>query len=234
MDIGSSFTYMFNDPDRVRKLGIGTVIALASLLLSPILIGLLGWFIVAGYGLTVIRNVLAGRSVVMPEWEDWSSFLTGGFKVAVAVFVWSLPLIVALLPLLLGAAMVDDSSAARGAQAAGTLLILCGSCLSIVWGIFVALVTPAIYVRIAQTDSLSSAFDFAKIWSFTKDNIGNVIIVVLLGIVAGIIAALVGMLGVVALVIGLLVTVPFASFWQILVQSHLYAQVAVHSVTAIE
>ena len=58
------------------------------------------------------------------------------------------------------------------------------------------------------------------------DNLGNVIIAILLTLVAGLIASVIAGLGVVAIVIGLLVTIPFANLWQYLVQAHLLARSA--------
>ena len=70
-------------------------------------------------------------------------------------------------------------------------------------------------------------------WAFTRDNIGNVIIALLLLIVVGIVASFVAMLGFVALIIGALVTFPFAMLWQYLVQAHLFGQIGKYSVTPV-
>ena len=70
--------------------------------------------------------------------------------------------------------------------------------------------------------------------TFSALDVGNVIIALLLTIVAGLIAAILAPLGLLAFIIGVLVTVLFASFWQMLVQVHLYAQVGALSKTSIE
>lgn len=71
-------------------------------------------------------------------------------------------------------------------------------------------------------------------WGFTLANIGNVIIALLPTIVTGLIAAILAPLGLLAFIIGVLVTVLFASFWQTLVQVHLYGQVGALSKTSTE
>ena len=88
----------------------------------------------------------------------------------------------------------------------------CGSCLLLIWALFVALITPAIYdSHCGQPTEFSSAFEFGKMWAFTRDNLGNVIVAMLAGhVVAGLIASFVGTLGFVALCIGAIVTIPFA------------------------
>ena len=41
MDFGKAFTFMFEDPERLRKLGIGTLVGLVGIIFSPVLIGLI-------------------------------------------------------------------------------------------------------------------------------------------------------------------------------------------------
>ncbi len=112
-------------------------------------------------------------------------------------------------------------------------MITCSSCLLILWGIFLTLLSPAIYVRVAQTDRFAAAFEFGRLWEFTRNNLANVIIAILLTWLAGLIAAIVAGLGVIALVIGVAITLPFASLWQYLVQAHLFGQIAHQSVKAV-
>lgn len=232
MDFGKAFTFMFDDPDWVSKLGIGTLVVLVGMILSPVLIGLAAVFVVMGYGLDVVRNVMDGKQYPLPEWEDWGGFLVRGLKLFGVFLIWALPFIVPLIPLGIGSAMAGSES--EVANIFGGLFIACGACLSVLYGLFLLLISPAIYIRLARTDRFAAAFDVAKLWAITRDNLANVIIAILLIIVAGVMAAIVAGLGVVAIVIGLLVTVPFASLWSTLVEMHLYGQIGANSVTPIE
>ncbi|MEI2689211.1 MAG: DUF4013 domain-containing protein [Anaerolineae bacterium] len=166
MNIGKSFSFVFEDPRWVTKVGIGTLVLILSSLLSSILVGILGYFIIAGYGLEVLRNVRKGELFPMPEWRDrWGEWLVLGVKAAVALLVWSLPAIIVALPMSLGFALGvngDNTLATLG----GLLVALFG-CLIVLWSIVVLLATPAIYIRLAETEELSSAFRFGEILSFT-------------------------------------------------------------------
>lgn len=232
MDFGKAFTFMFEDPDWLRKLGIGTLVVLIGVLFSPILIGLIPLLVVAGYCLDVLRNVMDGRQYPLPEWEDWGGFLVRGLRLAGVLIVWGLPVIIAAIPLAIGSALVDNQGA--GAQAAGVLLLICGSCLTVLWGLFLYLISPAIYARLVRTGRFAAAFDLVKIWDFTRANLGNIIVAILLTWVADLIAAIGGSLGVIVIGIGLLVTIPFAILWSYLVQAHLFGQVAKQSEVAVE
>lgn len=230
MDFGKAFVFMFEDPDWLKKLGIGTLVGLAGILLAPVLIGIIPLIIVIGYSVVVVRNVINGVERPLPEWDDWGQFLSLGFKVFAASFVWALPIILLLIPLAIGTAIIDQRS---GAEGIGIAIVVCGSCLVLLWSLFVTVLTPAIYIRIAATDRFSSAFEFGPMLAFTRDNLGNVIIALLLLIVVGVIASLIAGLGVLALFIGLLVTLPFAMLWQYLAQAHLFGQIGKYSVTPV-
>lgn len=232
MDFGKAFTFMFEDPDWLRKLGIGVLVCVVGILFTPVLIGLIPLIMLTGYCLDVLRNVAEGHARPLPEWEDWGGFLSRGFKLFAALFVWVLPALIVAIPLSLGSALAD-SSRGGGMGVIAALLIICSSCLLILWGLLVTLLSPAIYARIALTQRFAAAFEFGNLWAYTRDNLGNVIIAILLTWLAGLIASLVAPLGLIALGIGILVTFPLAILWQYLVQAHLFGQIAKQSITAV-
>ena len=235
MDFGKSFTFMFEDPRWLQKFAIGIIVGLVGMLLSPILIGFIPLIIIAGYTVDVVRNVLDGQTYPMPEWEDWGGFLVRGLKLIVAFFVWSLPIIIVSIPLVIGISLTSaDGNIQPASRSFGILLTVCAPCLMILWGIFEALISPAIYIRLAATGSLGATFEIGKLWELTRDNLGSVIIALLLVIVASLIAAVVGSAGVMLLLVGILITVPAATLWQYLVQAHLFGQIGRQTVTPIE
>lgn len=227
MDIGKSFSFVFEDPRWINKVLIGTVVLLISSLLTPILIGILGIAIVTGYALEVLRNVRRGDKYPMPEWQDrWGEWLVLGLKLLVVVLVWSLPIVVVSIPLAIGIGLSEQ----QNAEAIGGLLAACFGCLVLLWTAVLILATPAIYIRLAETEEISAGLKFGDILAFTRDNIGEVIIASLLYVVASLVIGLVGaIVGALLCVVGLIVTVPAAQLITMLVQSHLYAQVGMGS-----
>lgn len=225
MDIGKSFGYIFEDKNWLSKVLIGALIILVSVPFTPILIGFLGLAIVTGYTLEVLRNVRHGAAQPLPEWRDrWSEWLVAGIKLGIAIFVWSLPALLLSGFNRIGMAMAMSNS---------DLLSLFGgltsfgiACLSFLWWIVVALATPAITIRMAETGDITDAFRFNDIYVWTRNNIGDVVVAVLVSLAAMIIAAIVGSVaGVVLCIIGLAITLPAAFFLADLVTVHLYAQI---------
>jgi hypothetical protein len=222
---------MFEDETWLKKLGIGTLMGLLMLVLIPsVVLWVVPFIALLGYSIVALRNVMNGLDRPLPEWDNWGEFFGLGFKVFAATFIWALPIILLTLPLALGSAFIDQQG---GAEGIGIAIVLCGSCLAGIWGLFIAVLTPAIYVRIAATDRFASAFELGPMFAFTRDNLGNVVLALLLLIIVGIIASVVAMLGVVAFFVGLLITIPFATLWQYLVQAHLFGQIGRYSVTPV-
>lgn len=226
MNIGKSFTYIFEDSRWLNKILIGTLVLIVSSLLSTILIGILGYFIVMGYALEVLRNVRRGDRYPLPEWKDrWGEWLVLGVKLTVAVLVWALPAIVIGLFMIVPAAMMDSNDTMA---TVGALTFACLGCLIFLWTVVVLLASPAIYIRIAETEQISSAFQFGSILRFTREHIGDVIIVTIMYFLASLVVGLIGsVIGVLLCVIGLIVTLPAAQLITMLIQSHLYAQIGI-------
>jgi len=232
MDFGKALTFMFQDPNWVAKLGIGILVTLAGIVFSPVLIGLAAVFVLTGYTIDVVRNVLDGKEYPLPEWQDWSGFLFRGLKLFGVIIVLALPFIPIMIPFGLGNFLASSEN--QAVNVIGVLFTVFGFGLALLYGLFLVLIQPAIYVRLARTDRFAAALDVGKLWGFTVANIGNVIIALLLTMVAGLIAAIIAPLGLLVFIIGVLVTVLFASFWQTLVQVHLFGQVGALSKTSIE
>ncbi|MBM3135005.1 MAG: DUF4013 domain-containing protein [Chloroflexi bacterium] len=232
MDFGKALTFMFQDPNWVAKLGIGILVTLAGIVFSPVLIGFVAVFVLTGYTIDVVRNVLDGKEYPLPEWQDWGGFLTRGLKLFGVMIILALPFIPIMIPFGIGSALASSEN--QAVNVIGVLFMVFGFGLALLYGLFLVLIQPAIYVRLARTDRFAAALDVGRLWGFTVANIGNVIIALLLTIVTGLIAAIISPLGLLAFIIGVLVTILFASFWQMLVQAHLYGQVGALSKTAIE
>jgi hypothetical protein len=233
MDIAKSFTFMFEDPDWLRKLGVGILVILLGFVLLVVLIGIVPLLMVAGYGPVALRNVMDGQEHPLPEWDNFGGFLGLGFKLAAALFVWALPAIAFSLPLGIGSALLSNSQTS-GANAGGITLVVCSSCLVILWSLLIVLFTPAIYIRLARTGRFGSAFAFGKLWELTRANLGKVIVALVLVWLAGLIASFIAPFGALLIIIGLFVTVPLAILWQLLVQAHLFGQVGAASTVSVE
>jgi hypothetical protein len=209
MDIGSAFTYMFDDEDWIKKLAIGGVAWLLGIVIVP-------FFLLFGYMLQTLKNVRDGQPVPLPEWDDFGTLIVEGLKVFAIALIYSIPALIfycASFGVQIGMQQADPdiSNVLTGVAA-------CVVCFEIVFLLLAVALFPAGMIRYAQYDTLSAAFQFGEIFRFISANIGNYIIVVLLTMVAQFIS----IFGILLCCIGIYVT----SFWSMLVSANLYGQLA--------
>ena len=216
MDIGSAFTYMFDDERWVAKIAIGGGLIFAGILLSPILVGLLLFLPISGYMLEVLKNVRDGQTTPLPEWTDWGGLFRKGLIVFLIGMVYNLPSII--FSCISAGVNIGMQEADPDLAATLGIAVACLSCLQVILSLVANALLPAALIRYADYDTFGSAFQFGEIWSFISSNIGDYIIVILLTWVAGFLAVL----GLVLCLIGVL----FTGFWSVLVSANLYGQLA--------
>lgn len=206
MDIGSSFSYMFQDEDWIKKILIGGVVGLI-----PIVN-----FAAIGYMIQTIRNVRDGQALPLPEWDEFGKYFVDGLWIFLIFLVWAIPIIVVACLQGVGTAVLADASS----DAANALSIIsaCFACVTVLWGLVIAAVSPAIMVRYAEVGEFMAGFQFSEIVDIIRANVRSYIIVVLLMWVAGLIASF----GVILCVIGVI----FTQFWSYLVAGNLMGQLA--------
>ncbi len=225
MEISKSISFITEDPRWQQKLMIGTGVIIASTVFSFVVIGIIGFIIFAGYCLRLLQNVRDGQTYPLPEWDQWGEDLARGFKLVVATIVWSLPMIILIIPTIIGGAMTDSRS--DGAQFVGAMLLICGNCLVLLYGLILAVATPGISIAIAKDEQITSGLQFREIIAWTRANIGQVLVVTLVYIAASIALSLIGsIVGTLLCLVGLIITLPLATLLTGLFQYHLYGQLA--------
>jgi|GEM_PF-731395 hypothetical protein len=215
MDIGKSLTFIFDD----ERWGIKWVIAALFLFLmgisfftiiGPLLVGML----LVGYVVALMRNVSRGDPRPLPEWDHFGDKFMDGLKLTVALFIWSLPAMILWFPNWIASMFMGDDGS--GALA---LLMLCLSCFAMLYSIFLAIATPAIFVSFAEKGTFGSALDLERISHIMRKHLAEIVIIVIVLVIVGILASVVGML---LCLVGLL----FTMSWYFFVEGHLYGQLA--------
>jgi hypothetical protein len=249
IDYGKAFSFFTEDDHWLEKLGIGVGVYLGSLLAALLLVIvpsflvylILPWPVAAnvvsalayylsivllvGYGLRLLRNVQAGVERPLPEWNDWGNDLVRGFKLIVVMLIWSLPLLILSIPTGIGTAMTN--SIEETSSFFGTVLIACGGCLTFLYWLFVAVMRPGITIAFMRDEQIQSGLRFDPIFRWTRGHIGPVVTVALVSVMAAaIFLFLGGVAGFLLLCVGWIITLPLGVFLPMLVQSHLYGQLA--------
>jgi hypothetical protein len=224
MDFGRAFMFFKEDERWMTKIGIGAVITILSIFLLGIPAILL-----VGYQLAVTRQVMAGKDLPLPEWDDWGKLFMDGLYLIVAILVYTLPLwilfcigfAVTFLPAI--GAGNDDVATALGGVAVLTWGIM--GCLLIILAIGLAIVIPGLYIQYIRTNEFGSLFRIGEVLGIVRENVADI----LLSIVASFGANLV--ISTISSILSWTICVPlvlaFAGpVWVNISMGHLYGQIA--------
>ena len=208
MDFGKAFTYVFDDEEWIKKILIGALLSL---------IPFVGWWFVGGWGLEITKNVIRREEKPLAEWDDLGGYLVRGFQVMLVGVVYALPIILFSLCIsLLPVVGVDPSAGDNTMASIYWVVMVCFSCVSILYGIILALVVPAALGNMAAAEQFGAAFRFGEVFGMVRSAFGAYVIVILGTLVAGLVAGL----GILLCVVGVLLT----TVWANAVNSHLYGQ----------
>jgi hypothetical protein len=218
MDIGKSFSFVFEDEAWITKLLIAAAILLLGIvfswmLLIPMIIALV---LLAGYGVEIIRRVMRGEIDGLPEWDDWGALFKDGLMVMIIGIVYALPIII--LSICFSVPIGVAAENAEGVSAAFSLLL---SCVTLLYAIVLSLVLPAATAFYAAEDDLGAAFRFGEVFRLVREHLSTYLITFLMSWVAG----LIGSAGGIVCGIGWLLTLPYAY----MVTGHLYGQAYVEA-----
>lgn len=212
MDIGKSFTYVFDDEQWVQKVVIGALLLLASII--PI-VNIFTALVVVGYALRVLKNVSDGAERPLPNWDNWGEDWIKGLLFVLGMLIYALP---AILVGGIAAIITAITAGKSGEPSGGAQICIFGlQCLTWIWGLLVALWQPAVMIRFAREGRFAAMFEFGALWSLIRAHAGDYIIAIIITFVAQFLS----MFGVILCVIGVFLT----AFWALLVEAHIYGQV---------
>jgi hypothetical protein len=213
MDIGKSFTFVFEDEEWIVKIGLGAIILVIGILFSWVLFIplILASLALGGYMVEIIRRLLNNDLEILPQWENWGQLLLDGLNAWVIGVVYALPIIVVGLCLGTPAGLL-----AEDAEGLSAFLSLIVGCFVFLYAIAMSIVLPAAIAFFVAEEDLKAAFRFGEVLGFVRENLSTYLITFIMSWVA----SLIGGLGSVVCGIGWLVTLPYA--W--MVTGHLYGQ----------
>jgi hypothetical protein len=170
MDFGAAFSFVTADEEWVKKLAIGSALALAGILTLG-----LALIPVAGWALAITRRVSEGTEPVLPEWTNFGELVMDGLKMVAISLIWSLPLIIISACLAGATALLSGDDGGTVPALISTLI----SCVSIPYSLLLALLLPASYGHLAYTDEFGASLNPANAFKIFRENIGAYVIVAL-------------------------------------------------------
>lgn len=211
MNFSKAFTYVFEDPDWIKK-----IIIMGLIFLIPVL----GQIVLVGWMVDIIRKMIRHEPVTLPELA-FGAQLGDGFKLVIVTLIYAAPIIVLgiIQGIISGVAggMASDGSMAEAGGALIAIVSICFGLVYFIYGIVLGFVMPIVYGRYAEFGTIGSGLQFGEILSMAK----KVVVPLLITIVGNIAASFVASLGSIACGIGVLATTAYA----MAVMAHFYGQV---------
>src|SRR6266550_4904498 len=198
LDLGEAVTFVVRSDRWVRKLLAGAACLLLSWLIVP-------FFLLVGYSVEIARRVRGGARV-LPAWNHPWRYIKDGFKVLAALLIWTIPSALLSIPAaIVDAAVNEGSRQALGGSISALAAIV--AALGSVWGLMVLLLEPAIISQYIDR-GFRGALNVAAVIRRVRVNLGLSIVV------GALVVALstIGLIGLVALIVGVLITLPYASY----------------------
>lgn len=173
----------------------------------------------SGWGLEITRQLIKGEPVVIPE-TDFSKFLMRGLKAWVISLVYSIPSFILQIPNVLSNYLAQTASTDNGSgtMLSGLALVsICTGILNVLYSLIMVFVIPAVYaIFLNNNEEIGAGLRFGEIFTLLK----KAPMAYLLTWIGSLIATVISGLGVIACIIGLIITIPYA----MLIMSHFYGQ----------
>jgi hypothetical protein len=228
MKIEKALSYPFEDQHWAGKVGIGVLISIVPILNFA-------WL---GYIIELMRQVIKGNPLPMPDWNNLGKKFMDGLFLFLAGFVYALPVIlligvplaIMIVPAIM-AGNTNNQDIANAIATAGGLVAMCLTCLFILYALALSVIFPAIYGEFATKGTFASCFNFKDIFAQIRKNTGvyftawGVYLGVGIGasLVSGIIGGLLGWIPCLGQLVAPVVGVA-SGMYVLLVFAHLFGQ----------
>ncbi len=208
MDFGKAFTFVFDDPDWLKKVAINALIGL---------IPIVGQLYLLGWGLEVARRVAMRSGTPLPD-VDFGTHLGHGFKAFVLGLVYTIPIWVVILPMIIVIAIAD--AAGLGRDAREMIEMVCGLCaglILLVYALVLAFAMPAALTRAVVKGSIRAGLEVRQVVALVRAAPGAYLLTLVGTLIASLLASIVGGI---ACGIGIIFTM---AYYQV-VMGHFYGQ----------
>lgn len=170
MDVGRAFQYIADDDKWLKKLLVGLVVSVV-----PILN-----FAAFGYAVQVTQNVAAGEVRPLPDWDRFGRYLKNGLRVAVAFFLYLLPLFFIMgcfiIFMAVTASATDSGEPPAAFMVIFPLLMLC----LMPYSLLLNLMFPTIFIQVARRESLAACLNWREMWHIITAKLDSYILIIAL------------------------------------------------------
>lgn len=170
------FYFPLKDADARKQLLIGALISL-----SAFIIPILPFLVLTGYAMQIAKQVLNHESPRMLAWENWNDFFKDGAKVFGVRIIYTLPIFILVLPLMISSFILPITSSNAGSPESDPfffvfMAVVAGTmCLLIPISIAIGLLVPVAEMHAVEKGEFSAGFRLREWWAVFRANMGGFI-----------------------------------------------------------
>ena len=176
IDLNQVFTFPFKDAESRKYFLIGCGVALAGFIIP-----IVPYLVLLGYAARIAKQIFNGETPHMIAWDDWADMLKDGARMFGVRMVYSLPIFILVIPLMLAGMGMPiimanvNSSEVESVMVIFSLLMFAGMCLIIPISLPLAAIIPAAEMHAIDKAEFAAGFRFREWWPIFRVNLGGFI-----------------------------------------------------------
>jgi hypothetical protein len=175
-DLGEIFLFPVRSKEARKQLLIGALVSLAAFIVP-----IIPYLVLFGYGARIARQVFNNQPPRMVAWDDWGSMLKDGARMFGVRMIYSIPIFIFVIPLLLATFAMPfvlenvNSAEAESIATIFLLVITCAIFLLLPISLPLAVIIPAAEMHTVETEQFSAGFHVRDWWPIFRANVGGFI-----------------------------------------------------------
>jgi hypothetical protein len=174
IDLNQTFSFPFKDADSRKYFLIGCLISL-----TAFIIPILPFFILYGYAVRIVKQILNNEAPHMIAWDDWGDMFKDGAKMFGIRIIYSIPILILTAPLFISSIVMpifigNSNGSEMDALFPILMVIVFGTiCLLIPISLLLAVVIPAAEMHIVEKDEFAAGFRIREWWEILRANLSG-------------------------------------------------------------
>jgi hypothetical protein len=176
IDLNQLLTFPFKDADSRKYFLIGCLVSLAGFIIP-----ILPFFVLYGYAIRIVKQIMNNESPHMVPWDDWEGMFKDGARIFGIRIIYSIPIMILGIPLFISMfAMPIFMNTASSSQMDILfpifMLIIFGTmCILIPVSLPLAVIIPVVEMHVVDKDEFAAGFRFREWWTIFRVNLSGFI-----------------------------------------------------------
>lgn len=176
IDLNQIFIFPFKDADSRKHFLIGCLVSL-----SAFIIPILPFFVLYGYAIRIVKQIMNNESPHMVAWDDWGGMVRDGAKMFGIRIIYSIPIMILAAPLFISMFIMPFFMSEANSSELNVLFpifmtIIFGTlCILIPISFALAFIIPAAEMYVVDKDEFAAGFRIREWWAIFRANLSGFI-----------------------------------------------------------